>query len=83
MNKFLELQNNEYYTLETIINEKKQIIIYIEMVDAISRIHQYIQEDVPSNQITLTHITIHPQQLKARVISWSIIATELIKGLKK
>lgn len=83
MTDFLELPGNEYYTLEAIIDEKKKISLHVEMSTAIKRVHKFIQDDVPSDRITLTQITIHPQEMKAKGIPWSVIATELIKGIKK
>lgn len=61
--------------------EGKEVFLYNEMAPAIEKISKYMASGVSTEDIELTKISIEEEGMKARVISWSIIAEQLVKKL--
>jgi predicted oxidoreductase len=62
--------------------EKRTVILYNMLDEAVKKIAEYLKAGLPADQIELSEINVEEKELKIKVVPWGIIAERLVKGTR-
>jgi len=76
----LEVKGNKFFMLTKKGTKGKEIRLYDEMKAPINKIREYMAKGTIAEDMELLSIEVKEERFEIRVIPWSTIASELIKG---
>jgi hypothetical protein len=79
----IEVRENRFYVLRIKREKVEEITIHGEIGSSIRRIRDALKEGVDPDRVELMSIEIKGEKFEIKGVPWSIIAVELVRGVKE